>query len=56
MQHRNAVAVAGLQRSIAVDEHTFEFGRAGVGEDFQGEVAKLAVVALEKDEWHTLSY
>ena len=55
-QHGHAGAVACLQGCVIVDKDGLEIGRVSLREDFQGEVAELAVVALEEDEWHTLSY
>src|SRR5690606_21528120 len=51
-QHRNARTVARLQRLVAVDEHAFELRRARLGQGLEGEVAEMAVVALEQDQGH----
>lgn len=55
-QHGHADAVAGFERGVIVDEDAFEVWGMSLREDCQGEVAEVAVVALEEDQWHTVSY
>src|SRR5690606_1707569 len=38
------------QGRVAVDEHALEVGYARLGQDPQGQVAQVAVVALEQDQ------
>ncbi len=51
-KHRNALAVARLERRIVVDEYAVEVRRARSSEHRERLVAKLAVVALVKNESH----
>lgn len=55
-QDGNPDAIACFKGFVIVDEDGLEIGRVGLREDGQGEVAELAVVALEEDERHTLWY
>ncbi len=49
-QHRHADAIAGFQFVVAVDEDALELRRARLRQHFQGEVAQVAVVALEEGQ------
>ena len=51
-QHRHAFAVARFQLRITIDEHAVEVGYARLRKHLKREVAQMAVVALEKNQFH----
>lgn len=55
-QHRYARAVARLERRIAVDEHAVEVADARLRQHRQGQIAEMAVVALEQGQSHAVAY